>query len=420
LDDLSALGGLIGESRLVGLGASTYGTREFNQFNHRLFEYLVRERGFTSVILEAGLAECARINDYVTLGRGDAQEAIHGTHFWTWDTEEVLALVEWMRAHNEAHGPVLKIYGCDIQFTSLALRNLVSYLARVDAEVATYVSEVLAPLAVELNSTEELSETWRSYRADDVMQMLRAASRLQAHLESQAAKLILKLGPEPWDLAYRYARVLRLNLDMFILDSDGLKISFNARNRAMVENIEWVLRKEGDDARAVLWTHSAHVSRTHFTRDYAPLGMALARRFDADYVALGYVFGGGGFQARPLRVHGQGSEWQIEPMVVPVLQEFTIAPADAGSLSHALREVGLPLFILDLRSAKRGEEGGFFHTEQTYLQIGGPYLNSDPQDALTAIVPADHYDALVYFEQTSHARPLPRTVARFKLRGPGG
>ena len=37
---------------------------------------------------------------YVLGGEGDPRALIGGMYFWTWNTEEVLALVEWMRDHN--------------------------------------------------------------------------------------------------------------------------------------------------------------------------------------------------------------------------------------------------------------------------------------------------------------------------------
>ncbi|MCA9622514.1 MAG: erythromycin esterase family protein, partial [Myxococcales bacterium] len=36
----------------------------------------------------------------VLKGEGDPVDLIRGMYFWTWRTEEVLAMVEWMRAHN--------------------------------------------------------------------------------------------------------------------------------------------------------------------------------------------------------------------------------------------------------------------------------------------------------------------------------
>lgn len=61
--------------------------------------------GLRLFALEANFAEKLAINDYVTAGAGDPLDALAGIHFWTWDTEEVLALIEWLRNFNEGRPP---------------------------------------------------------------------------------------------------------------------------------------------------------------------------------------------------------------------------------------------------------------------------------------------------------------------------
>src|ERR1700726_4248268 len=107
-DDLEPLRALIGGARIVSLGEATHGTREFFQLKHRLLEFCVSELGFTMFGIEANYPECLRINDYVLHGAGDPAEALAGTHFWTWDTMEVPALIKWMRAWNQSHERSIK------------------------------------------------------------------------------------------------------------------------------------------------------------------------------------------------------------------------------------------------------------------------------------------------------------------------
>src|SRR5690349_2165009 len=82
--------------------------RGFFQLKHRLLEFLVTELAFAIFGIEANYPECLRVNDYVLHGKGDPAEALAGTRFWTWDTEEVLALIEWMRSWNRAHARKVK------------------------------------------------------------------------------------------------------------------------------------------------------------------------------------------------------------------------------------------------------------------------------------------------------------------------
>ncbi|MCE7973647.1 MAG: hypothetical protein DYG92_04870 [Leptolyngbya sp. PLA1] len=124
-DDLRPLRALIGDARIVSLGEPTHGTREAFQLKHRLLEYLVTELGFTLFSIEASSPESFRLNDYVLRGEGDPRALIKGMYFWTWDTEEVLAMVEWMRTHNQAAAaagrPPVRFTGFDMQTDTVAL-----------------------------------------------------------------------------------------------------------------------------------------------------------------------------------------------------------------------------------------------------------------------------------------------------------
>ncbi|MEM8734881.1 MAG: erythromycin esterase family protein, partial [Planctomycetota bacterium] len=126
LDDLKELDSVLGQARIVALGESTHGTREFFQLKHRIFRYLIEEQGVRLFGIEASYAACIPINDYVRSGIGDPREAIKGQGFWTWNTEEVLDLVEWMKDWNEQrppNSPPLEFYGFDTQdgYTPLKL-----------------------------------------------------------------------------------------------------------------------------------------------------------------------------------------------------------------------------------------------------------------------------------------------------------
>jgi erythromycin esterase-like protein len=129
--DLEPLRAIIGDARIVSLGEATHGTREFFQLKHRLLEFCVSELGFTIFAIEASYPECLRVNDYVLNGTGSPADALASQRFWTWDTEEVLALIEWMRGWNRTHARKVKFYGFDMQFPTEAALGLLDYLKRV-------------------------------------------------------------------------------------------------------------------------------------------------------------------------------------------------------------------------------------------------------------------------------------------------
>lgn len=121
-DDLEPLKGVIGNARIVGLGEPTHGTREAFQFKHRLLEFLVEKMGFTIFAIEANMPESYALTRYIQGGDGDPRKLIDGMYFWTWNTEEVFQMVEWMRAWNAAHPgrTPLQFTGFDMQNSTVA------------------------------------------------------------------------------------------------------------------------------------------------------------------------------------------------------------------------------------------------------------------------------------------------------------
>lgn len=114
-DDLARWGAGLGGVRVVGLGEATHGSREFFTLKHRLVEYLVTEREFTVFALEADQDLCCALDAYVTSGAGDAVQGLRDLGYWTWNTQEVLALITWLRSYN-ARTPatrMVRIVGVD-------------------------------------------------------------------------------------------------------------------------------------------------------------------------------------------------------------------------------------------------------------------------------------------------------------------
>jgi erythromycin esterase-like protein len=138
--DLQPLKRVVGDARIVALGEATHGSREFFQLKHRLLEFLATEMGFTIFSIEANLPEAYRLNDYVLNGVGDPRQLLRGMYFWTWDTEEVLDMILWMRAFNASGRGRVQFTGFDMQTPIVAMEIVRGFVARYDpASVATIV-----------------------------------------------------------------------------------------------------------------------------------------------------------------------------------------------------------------------------------------------------------------------------------------
>jgi erythromycin esterase-like protein len=132
--DMQPLKQIVGNARIVALGEATHGTREFFQLKHRMLEFLASEMGFTIFSIEASMPEAYRLNDYVLNGNGDPAQLLKGMYFWTWDTQEVLAMIRWMREFNQSGKGRIEFTGFDMQFPDVAMRTVHDFVTKNDFE----------------------------------------------------------------------------------------------------------------------------------------------------------------------------------------------------------------------------------------------------------------------------------------------
>ena len=132
-DDMMPLKRVVGDARVVALGEATHGTREFFQLKHRMVEFLATQMGFSIFTIEANMPESYKLNDYVLHGTGDPKELLRGMYFWTWQTEEVLAMIEWMRDFNRSGKGHIEFTGFDMQTPTVAAEIVRKYIAEHDA-----------------------------------------------------------------------------------------------------------------------------------------------------------------------------------------------------------------------------------------------------------------------------------------------
>jgi erythromycin esterase-like protein len=133
-DDMQPLKKVIGDARIVELGEATHGTREFFQLKHRMLEFMATQMGFTIFSIEANMPEAYRLNEYVLTGKGDPKALLKGMYFWTWDTEEVLDMIQWMRQFNASGKGRVEFTGFDMQTPDVALGIVKDFARKYDED----------------------------------------------------------------------------------------------------------------------------------------------------------------------------------------------------------------------------------------------------------------------------------------------
>jgi erythromycin esterase len=283
-EDMQPLKKIIAKARVVAMGEATHGTREFFQLKSRMLEFLASELNFNVFAIEATMPEAFDLNNYVLSGKGDPAKLLSGLYFWTWDTEEVLQMIRWMRRYNEdpLHKRKLKFYGFDMQFAPRAVKVALTYLQSVDPAEARRLGGLLRVL-----ENPFTAQNYAFLPPARREQMTVAVRELCKALDEHPG------GPD-WRIARQHARVAKQ-----FVESPGLNDimgAVNERDSAMADNIRWIMDQEGPDAKVVVWAHNGHVARKS-EGGVEWMGSRLAKSLGADLVIFGFAFNRGEFQA---------------------------------------------------------------------------------------------------------------------------
>ena len=374
-DDLRGLKNMIGDARIVALGEATHGTKEFFQIKHRIIEYLASEMGFTLFAIEANMPEAYRINDYVLGGNADPKELLKGMYFWTWNTQEVLDMIEWMRAFNQSGKGRIQFLGFDMQTPDVALKIVSDFVRSADPGY----SNVLDSLKNAVDSINHVVR--RGQRPDSSMQsILRVCDDVVDHLTKSRLTYDTRSSSIGVDWAIQNARVL----------AQAMKLTFNRnspsgmmiRDSSMAANVAWILDQAPADSRIVLWAHNGHI-----TKRKGLMGSYLIERYGAKYLAVGQTCYAGRYTAV---VQGKGLK-----------SDNLIAPPMLGSLEDFCHSTGFPMFVLDVRNPGAGGKGSAWLTRPMLMRSIGALAMDNQQFEVR--VPED-FDLVIYFENTEASK----------------
>lgn len=359
---------MIGDSRLVGLGEATHGTSEFFKMKHRLTRLLAGEADFNVFAIEANLPEARALNQYVLTGEGDPGAALDGLYFWTWNTQEVLDLIEWMRAYNASGVGRIEFWGFDAQYAAVAMDSVRAFVERADPAYLPKLKEAYTIVG----EAEEARRHARSQAdLDDVNfeEWAEAAGAVLDHLRGSEEAYLSRRDSAEVAWAIQYARVVQ---QVALPYTEGGP----SRDALMAENVAWILDRN-PGARAVLWAHNEHIKRTG-----GVMGSHLATAYGPDYLAVGFTFHEGAYTA----VGEDG------------LMAYDASISEPGSIAYALYRTTLPQLILDLKEAAFDDPASSWLTKRNAFRSIGARAQAYGFDPL---VPAEAFDILIFFDETT-------------------
>lgn len=390
--------------RVVLLGESSHGTSEFYRARAAITRHLIERHGFTIVAVEADWPDAATINRHVRHLKPHStnEPAFQRFPTWVWRNTDVMALVDWMRAHNEGRRPERQagFYGLDMYSMSSSIGAVLAYLDDVDPQAAAVARErygCLTPWQKEPSTYGRA--VLRGRYADCEQEVVRQCRELlERRLEYSRED-----GPAFLDAAQNARLVASAERYYRIMYYGGAE-SWNLRDTHMFETLENLLEAHGPSAKAIVWAHNSHIGDARHTemgavRGELNIGQLCRERFGEAAALIGLGTHAGTVAA--------ATDWDGD------MEVKRVRPSRADSYERLCHDAGVSSFLLDLRAGQHEALRRRLLEPKLERFIGVIYRPETELESHYAQVSLpQQFDAFLWFDETEAVTPLGGQHAR--------
>ena len=402
---LTALAQRAARAKVVLIGESSHGTRDFYAMRAALTEQLIAAHGFRAVALEADWPDTFRAHRYVA-GRSedaDADQALSDFRrfpAWMWRNETMRDFVGWLADFNRvrpANGRA-GLFGLDLYSLHASIEAVLAYLDGADPAAAARARARYACFEHFGDSPQGygLAVTHGADSCED-----EAVAQL-VDLRHQALRLPRAAGNAPDEEVFSAEQNARLVMNAeryYRAMYRGRESTWNLRDAHMADTLEALRERMPQAAEGiVVWAHNSHLGDARATemglRGELNLGQLVRERHGRDAFSIGFSTFDGTVTA--------ASDWD--------------APMEKKRVRHALRGSYERLF----HESEAGRAYVDLADEETARLLAGPLLQRAigviyrPQTErwshyFDARLPRQ-FDVMIHLDRTEALVPLDRSA----------
>jgi len=257
--DLQFLKPLLEDRRIVQLGESGHGVKEFNQAKVRLIRFLHQEMGFDVIAFESSIFDCFFANE--NSGNMTAGGMMMGSIYGVWGTDEVVKLFEYIKETQESERPLI-LAGFDMKHSGRAYRNRPDFFRNVIATIDENYAQIVYDFDRELINDVwgDSPSTLRRYitsRKEELMDFYQGLVEF-FDLNMETLQNSYSKGPQFPLIARQGAWSIVQYIKYFEEGLDYTTMGY-IRDGAMAENLSFLVNTLYPGKKIIVWAHNFHL-----------------------------------------------------------------------------------------------------------------------------------------------------------------
>jgi erythromycin esterase len=383
--ELKGLDTWVGNAKYIGLGEVTHGSVENFVLKTKLVQYLVENKGAKAIALEAGIADCYKLNQYITTGIGDPRQLLIDIGIFSMRYKEYVDLFNYLKKYNEnkSASEQVEILGYDIQTPQSSAKLILQYLNTCQTNPDKDLQSSFEKLASDGRSMQALNpfSVWFGYE--------KQTEKMLEFFNASQNALVNKSSQKDFDFHKRLVGEMSKTWSLFY-SSSAMKAFFK-RDEFGYENIKWLAETQ-QKYPIIILAHNAHVQRKDFIyKDFTPTGAFFNKNNNNEYFSIGSVFYEG-----EVRAEYKG---KIENVKLPQVENFCA--------ENYFNTFGHDIFLLNIQKAKAISALKNVLTDSVAIRSIGSSYQPDILGRNERVTIFDQqYDALLFFKKSTAPKDI--------------
>jgi erythromycin esterase len=294
--DLDILLDHIGNSQFVLLGEASHGTSEFYRWRTEITKRLIKEKGFSFIVVEGDWPDCYKVNRYIkgfpdsdNNNNKNAYDILYSFNrwpTWMWANKEIVELVEWLKSFNDQKQkqkdninsnfiPTKKLigfYGLDLYSLWESMEAILQYLKKVDPNAVKNAIEAyncFEPYGKDVENYARATAFVPENCEDEVIEMLTSIS---SKMDNYSKRDHVNREKEEEYFNAEQNAITAKNAEFYYRTMiRGDVKSWNIRDTHMMETLERLIAFHDDgnnndsNSKAIIWAHNTHIGDARAT-----------------------------------------------------------------------------------------------------------------------------------------------------------